>query len=61
MSHLPEKTLHKVESVLDIYQKFTGEDPDKVPMRIFPAVHYSMGGAWVDWPAADDPDRMFTI
>ena len=27
-------------------------------MKIFPAVHYSMGGAWVDWPAADDPDRM---
>ncbi len=57
MTHLPEKTLHKVESVLEIYRKFTGEDPKKIPMRIFPAVHYSMGGAWVDWPAADDPDR----
>ena len=57
MTHLPAKTLHKVESVLDIYRKFTGEDPSKVPMKIFPAVHYSMGGAWVDWPAADDPDR----
>jgi succinate dehydrogenase / fumarate reductase flavoprotein subunit len=57
VSHLPEKVLHKVDSVLDIYQKFTGEDPRKVPMKIFPAVHYSMGGAWVDWPAADDPDR----
>lgn len=58
MTHLPEKTLHKVESVLEIYQKFTGENPRKVPMKIFPAVHYSMGGAWVDWPSADDPDRM---
>ena len=58
MTHLPEKTLHKVESVLEIYKKFTGEDPRKFPMRIFPAVHYSMGGAWVDWPAADDPDRL---
>ncbi len=57
MTHLPEKTLHKVESVLEIYQKFTGEDPRKVPMKIFPAVHYSMGGAWIDWPAFDDPDR----
>lgn len=57
MTQLPAKTLHKVESVLEIYKKFTGEDPRKVPMRIFPAVHYSMGGAWVDWPAADDPDR----
>ena len=39
---------HKLESVLEIYQKFTGEDPRKVPMKIFPAVHYSMGGAgWI--------------
>lgn len=57
VSHLSEKTQHKIASVLDIYQKFTGDNPHKVPMRIFPAVHYSMGGAWVDWPAADDPDR----
>lgn len=58
VTHLPEESVHKLESVLHIYQKFTGEDPRKVPMRIAPAVHYSMGGAWVDWPAADAPDRM---
>ncbi len=58
VSHLSSAQLHKIESVLEIYQKFTGEDPHKVPMKIFPAVHYSMGGAWVDWPAADDPDRL---
>ena len=57
VSHLPEEKKQKLASVLDIYQKFTGDDPAKVPMRIFPAVHYTMGGAWVDWPAADDPDR----
>ncbi|MEI8300416.1 MAG: succinate dehydrogenase flavoprotein subunit [Chlamydiota bacterium] len=57
VTHLSEAVQHKLESVLDIYQKFTGEDPRKVPMRIFPAVHYSMGGGWVDWPAADDTDR----
>ena len=57
VSHLSKETRHKVASVLDIYHKFTGEDPHKVPMKIFPAVHYSMGGAWIDWPAADDPDR----
>ncbi len=57
VSHLDASLLHKIDSVLDIYQKFTGEDPRKVPMKIFPAVHYSMGGAWVDWPAADDVDR----
>ncbi|MCB1114922.1 MAG: succinate dehydrogenase flavoprotein subunit [Chlamydiia bacterium] len=58
VTHLPEEKVHKLESVLHIYQKFTGEDPRKMPMRIAPAVHYSMGGAWVDWPAADDPERM---
>jgi succinate dehydrogenase / fumarate reductase, flavoprotein subunit len=57
VTHLPKETHHKLESVLDIYRKFTGEDPRKTPMRIFPGVHYSMGGAWVDWPASDDPDR----
>ncbi|MGL4348928.1 MAG: succinate dehydrogenase flavoprotein subunit [Chlamydiales bacterium] len=58
VTHLPESTLHKLESVLDIYEKFTGQNPRKVPMKIFPAMHYSMGGAWVDWPASNDPDRM---
>jgi succinate dehydrogenase / fumarate reductase flavoprotein subunit len=57
VTHLPQATHQKLESVLEIYEKFTGEDPRKVPMRIFPAVHYSMGGGWVDWPAADDKDR----
>ncbi|MDJ0652168.1 MAG: succinate dehydrogenase flavoprotein subunit [Simkaniaceae bacterium] len=57
VTHLPEKTVRKLESVLQIYQKFTGENPRKVPMRIAPAVHYSMGGAWIDWPAANASDR----
>lgn len=56
-SHLPSATQHKIESVLEIYEKFTGEDPHQKPMRIFPGVHYTMGGAWIDWPASDDPDR----
>src|SRR5690625_5698688 len=34
---------------MEIYEKFVGEDPRKVPMKIFPAVHYSMGGLWVDY------------
>jgi succinate dehydrogenase / fumarate reductase flavoprotein subunit len=57
VSHLTEEKKRKLASVLEIYEKFTGEDPSKIPMRIFPAVHYTMGGGWVDWPAADDPDR----
>lgn len=58
VTHLPAEKHKKLKSVLDIYEKFSGEDPRKVPMKIFPAVHYSMGGAWVDWPASDDPDRL---
>lgn len=57
ITHLPPEIQHKLDSVLDIYQKFTGDDPRKKPMKICPGVHYTMGGAWVDWPAADDPDR----
>lgn len=57
ITHLSDEKKHKLESIMDIYQKFTGDDPRVVPMKIFPAVHYSMGGAWVDWPAAEDPDR----
>jgi succinate dehydrogenase / fumarate reductase flavoprotein subunit len=58
VSKLSTSAQHKVDSVLEIYQKFTGEDPKKVPMKIFPAVHYSMGGAWIDYPAAEDEDRL---
>ncbi len=58
MTQVSAEKQHRVEAALDIYRKFTGEDPKKTPMKIFPAVHYSMGGAWVDWPAADDGDRM---
>jgi succinate dehydrogenase flavoprotein subunit len=57
VTHLPEETHKKLDAVLDIYEKFTGEDPRVVPMRVFPGVHYTMGGAWVDWPASDAPDR----
>jgi succinate dehydrogenase / fumarate reductase flavoprotein subunit len=36
-------------NLFDIYQKITGEDAYKTPMRIYPAVHYTMGGLWVDY------------
>ncbi|WP_397539537.1 succinate dehydrogenase flavoprotein subunit [Rummeliibacillus pycnus] len=39
----------KLGGIIEIYQKFVGDDPHKVPMKIFPAVHYSMGGLWVDF------------
>jgi succinate dehydrogenase flavoprotein subunit len=39
----------KYGNLFDMYQKITGEDPYQVPMRIYPAVHYTMGGLWVDY------------
>jgi succinate dehydrogenase / fumarate reductase flavoprotein subunit len=50
VSHLdPVMLARRVEGVLEIYEKFVGEDPKKVPMKIFPGMHYSMGGLWVDY------------
>jgi len=50
VSHLDPKELDvKLGGIIEIYEKFMGEDPRKVPMKIFPAVHYSMGGLWVDY------------
>ncbi len=49
LSHKDAKELDiKLGGIIEIYEKFVGEDPRKVPMKIFPAVHYSMGGLWVD-------------
>jgi len=39
----------KYGNLFDMYQQITGEDPYKVPMMIYPAVHYTMGGLWVDY------------
>ena len=41
-----EAVLHKLEGILEIYEKFVGADPLAEPMKIFPAVHYTMGGLW---------------
>jgi len=50
LSHLPTDFLNnRLGAILNIYQKFTGDDPRKLPMRIFPGVHYSMGGLWTDY------------
>jgi len=55
LTHVPRETLvRKLEGILEIYQKFTGDDPCVEPMKIFPAVHYSMGGLWVDYERTAD-------
>ncbi len=49
LTHIPAETLtRKLGAILEIYEMFIGDDPRYVPMRIFPGVHYSMGGLWVD-------------
>ncbi|MCC6555789.1 MAG: succinate dehydrogenase flavoprotein subunit [Polyangiaceae bacterium] len=52
LTHKDEKFLRqKLAGILEIYEKFAGADPYRNPMRVFPAVHYSMGGLWVDYEA----------
>ncbi len=50
LTHKPKEYLQrKLEGILEIYSKFAGEDPYTNPMKIFPAVHYSMGGLWTQF------------
>ena len=50
LTHIPKPELdRKLGGILEIYEKFQGVDPREEPMRIFPAVHYSMGGLWADY------------
>jgi succinate dehydrogenase / fumarate reductase flavoprotein subunit len=50
LTHIDAATLdRKLGAILEIYEMFVGDDPRHVPMRIFPGVHYSMGGLWVDF------------
>lgn len=44
-----EVVKEKYGNLFDMYEKITGENPYEVPMRIYPAVHYTMGGLWVDY------------
>jgi succinate dehydrogenase / fumarate reductase flavoprotein subunit len=63
VTHIDRRKLdEKLRGVLEIYEKFVGDDPRDVPMRIFPAVHYSMGGLWVnDGNDPSLPDHMTNI
>ena len=50
LTHVPADVLtERLGAILEIYEMFVGDDPRYVPMRIFPGVHYSMGGLWVDF------------
>ncbi len=61
ISHLDPKALHaKLGGVIEIYEKFVGDDPAKVPMRVFPSVHYTMGGIYIDHEQATNIPGIFS-
>ncbi len=49
----------KYGNLFDMYAQITGEDPYKTPMRIYPAVHYTMGGLWVDYDLQSNLTGLF--
>lgn len=55
LTHIERRELdRKLGGILEIYEKFQGVNPRDVPMKIFPAVHYSMGGLWADYVRSSD-------
>jgi succinate dehydrogenase / fumarate reductase flavoprotein subunit len=48
-------------NLFDMYEKITGENPYEVPMRIYPAVHYTMGGLWVDYELMTNIDGLYAL
>ncbi len=48
-------------NLFDMYQRITGEDPYQEPMRIYPAIHYTMGGLWVDYNLMSNVPGLYVI
>lgn len=57
----PDYLTRKLGGVMEIYEKFKGMDPRKVPMKIFPGMHYSMGGFWVDYDKMTNIPGLYAI
>ena len=51
----------RYDNLFEMYERITGEDPYTVPMRIYPAIHYTMGGLWVDYNLMSNVDGLFVI
>src|ERR1700756_924089 len=61
LTHIDRETLNrKLEGILEIYEKFVGDDPREVPMKIFPGMHYTMGGLWVDFKQATNIPGLYS-
>jgi succinate dehydrogenase / fumarate reductase flavoprotein subunit len=56
-----EKIRERYGNLFEMYQRITDEDPYKVPMRIYPAIHYTMGGLWVDYHLMSTIPGLFVI
>ncbi|MFA6468851.1 MAG: fumarate reductase/succinate dehydrogenase flavoprotein subunit [Bacteroidota bacterium] len=56
-----ESVFQKYGNLLDMYKQITGEDPYQAPMRIYPAVHYTMGGLWVDYNLMSTIPGLFVL
>ena len=62
INRLGEDTIKKrYGNLFHMYQKITAENPYKTPMRIYPAVHYTMGGLWVDYNLMSNIPGMFVL
>ncbi|KXK60366.1 succinate dehydrogenase [Micromonospora rosaria] len=62
ISRLGRKAVEaKYGNLFEMYERITGEDPYEVPMRIYPAVHYTMGGLWVDYDLQSTVPGLFVI
>ena len=55
------KIRERYGNLFDMYQRITGENPYQLPMRIFPAVHYTMGGLWVDYNLMSTIPGLFVL
>jgi len=56
-----EVVKEKYGNLFDMYEKITGENPYEVPMRIYPAVHYTMGGLWVDYELMTNVKGLYAL
>jgi succinate dehydrogenase / fumarate reductase flavoprotein subunit len=62
IKRLGEHTIReRYGNLFDMYQRITDDDPYKVPMRIYPAIHYTMGGLWVDYHLQSNIPGLFVI
>ena len=62
IQRLGETTIReRYGNLFDMYERITDEDPYKVPMRIYPAIHYTMGGLWVDYNLMSTIPGLFVL